>query len=456
MGLTQDIAAWVARTSLDEMPPEVRRAAQAACLDTIGVILAGAPEPVTRLVAEVLAEEGARPAASQLGGPLRTSVEGAALLNGISGHALDYDDVSRSAHGHPSVVVLPAVLALAEARCASGRALLEAYVVGVEVMATLGQVAGAHHYRLGWHATSTLGTLGAAAAAGKLLGLDAAGVAHALALAASESSGSRRNFGTMAKPFHAGHAARCGVHAARLAQRGVTGETAVLEAPLGFFALFAPGASVPGDLAEALGRPYELASPGLSVKLYPCCYATHRAVEGVMELRGAHALPAEEVTEVVVRVPPGVLAPLISWRPRTGLEGKFSMEYAVAAALWDGRLTLATFTDDAVARPEVGELMDRITVVEDAAIPVEANVIEGGYVEVRIRTRDGTELTARVERARGAPERPLGPSELAGKFRDCAARVLGGPQIDRAMALIRSLEDVPDVAGLVAHLVPGT
>lgn len=454
MGMTRDVATWAATVSIDEMLPEVRAAAQAACLDTIGAILAGAPEPVTRIVADALAEDSARPAASQLGGRLRTSVEGAALLNGTSGHALDYDDVSRSLYGHPSVVVLPAALAVAEARRASGRALLEAYVAGVEVLAKLGRVAGAGHYQAGWHATSTLGTLGSAAAAGKLLGLDAGRLAHALAIAASESSGSRRNFGTMTKPFHAGHASRCGVHAARLAERGMTGETSVLEAPLGFFALFAPGAVLPEALAETLGRPYELVSPGLSVKRYPCCYETHRAAEGVLELVAGYEIRPGDVARATVAVPRGALAPLISLRPRTGLEGKFSMAYVVAAAICDRRLTLDTFTDAAVARPQISELMDRVTVVEDGAIPAEENVMEGGYVEVRIRRRGGAELVSRVDRPRGSPERPLGSEELLDKFRDCARRVLPEPQIDRAIARLRVLEAVPDVRELIELLVP--
>jgi 2-methylcitrate dehydratase PrpD len=454
MGLTRDVAAWAAAVSIDEMPAEVRAAAQAACVDTIGAILAGAPEPVTRIVADALAEDGARPAASQLGGRLKTSVEGAALLNGTSGHALDYDDVSRSLMGHPSVVVLPAALAVAEHGRASGRALLEAYIAGVEVMAKLGRVAGAGHYQAGWHATSTLGTLGSAAAAGKLLDLDAGRLAHALAIAASESSGSRRNFGTMTKPFHAGHASRCGVHAARLAGRGMTGETSVLEAPLGFFALFAPRAAPPEELAETLGRPYELVSPGLGVKRYPCCYATHRAAEGALALVASHEIPSGDVARATVAVPRGALAPLISWRPRTGLEGKFSMAYVVAASICDRRLTLDSFTDAAVARPEIVELMDRVTVVEDGAIPTEQNAIEGGYVEVRIRRRGGAELVSRVDRPRGSAERPLAPEELLGKFRDCARRVLAPPQIDRAIALLGALEAVPDVAALVAQLAP--
>src|SRR5439155_1206556 len=183
--------------------------------DTIGGFLGGTTPPVTRIVAEVVAEDACRPLASQLGTGFKISPENAALLNGVSGHALEFDDVSGWVGGNPSVDILPAALATAELVGASGSELIEAYVIGVEVMSKLGLAIGPAHYQAGWHATSTLGTLGAAVAAGRLLGLDADSLQMAIAIAVSEASGSRQNFGTMTKPFHAGHAARCGVHADR-------------------------------------------------------------------------------------------------------------------------------------------------------------------------------------------------------------------------------------------------
>jgi 2-methylcitrate dehydratase PrpD len=454
MGLTRDVAEWVAGISIDEMPADVRSAARVACLDTVGAILAGAPEPVTRIVADALAEDGARPVASQLGARFKTSVEGAALLNGVSGHALDYDDVNRSVHGHPSVVVLPAALAVAEQRRASGRALLEAYIAGVEVMTKLGRVAGKGHYSAGWHATSTLGTLGSAAAAGRLLGLDAERLAHALAIATSEASGSRRNFGTMTKPFHAGHAARCGIVAARLASRGMTGDAEALEAPLGFFALFAPQGAVPRTVAATLGQPFDLVSPGVSVKQYPCCFATHRAADAVLDLVREHEIAAADVAEVRVTVPHGALAPLISRRPRTGLEGKFSMGYVVAAAVCDRALTLDTFTDAAVLRTHVQDLLGRVAVAEDEEIRTTFNAMEEGHAEVRIRLRSGAQFAAQVDEPRGSPGRPLGREALAAKFRDCARRALPDARIDRALALLDAIDTVPDVGQLIECLAP--
>lgn len=454
MGLTHDVAEWIARTSIDEAPAAVVDAARSAIIDTVAVILAGAAEPVTRIVAAAVAEEGASPVADRLGARLRTSMEGAAFVNGVSGHALDYDDVNRSAIGHPSVVVLPAALAAAQGAGASGRALLEAYVLGVEVMAKLGRAMGTAHYRTGWHATSTLGTLGAAMAAGKVFRLEPEALRHALAIAVSEASGSRQNFGTMTKPFHPGHAARCGVLAARLARKGMTGDTAILEAPLGYFAIFSYGEARIDGVAERLGNPYDVVTPGMNVKRYPCCYATHRAADAVLDLTRQHELRAGDVESAEVVVPPGGLAAVTRDRPQTGLEGKFSLPYVVAAAILDGRVTLETFTDEMVRRPEAQALLRTVRPVEDPSIPVEFNAIEEGHVVVRIRRRGGPVLERRVDYPRGAPQNPLSRNELYDKFRDCARQVLPREQGERALALLASLEELHRLDELVAALIP--
>jgi 2-methylcitrate dehydratase PrpD len=454
MGATTDIATWVCGVSIASAPAEVVERARAAVIDTAGVILAGRDEPVTRIAAELVAEEGGAPVASHLGSTLMTAPGSAALLNGIAGHALDYDDVSVSVTGHPSVVVLPAALAAAELAGATGAQLLEAYLAGEEVMAKLGLAVGPGHYAAGWHATSTLGTLGAALAAGKLLRLDAGRLAHALAIAVSEAAGSRRNFGTMTKPFHAGHAARCGVVAAQLAARGMTGDLTALEAPLGFFALYGHGRGDADAVARTLGDPYDLATAGLSVKKYACCFATHRAADGVLGLRAEHGFDAADVEGVTVTVPVGGVSPLIHDRPVTGLEGKFSMQYVVAAALLDGRVGLDAFSDRAVRRPEAQALLPSVSVREDPSIETGDRPIEEGHVTVEVRLRGGPALARRVAHPRGSPDDPLGPDELAGKFLDCASGVLDPDRAERALARLRALEREPDVRAVVADLTP--
>lgn len=453
MGTSRDVAEWVAAFAVERAPAEVLERGRSGVIDTVAAILAGVSEPVSRIAVAMIAEDGCAPVATQLGTGLRTSMDGAAFLNGISGHALDYDDVSTSATAHSSVVVLPAALAAAEATRATGLALIEAYVAGVEVLAKLGLAMGAKHYLRGWHATSTMGTVAAAMAAGRLLRLDADALTNALAIAASEAGGLRQNFGTMTKPFHAGHAARGGVIAARLAAHGLEGDPAALEGPTGFFALFGFDAAAPERVGPSLGNPYDLAAVGLSVKRYPCCYATHRAADAALELRDEHRVHPDEVEEVTVTVPQGGLAPLPYQRPATGLQGKFSMEYVVTAALLDGRLGLDTFTDAMVGRPEVTALEEVLEVREDHTIPGVRNPVDGGYVEVAIRTHGGRRLVCRVEEAAGSPGRPLSGSQLEEKFRECA-RGLDPARIERALQALGTLEELPDVRTLVRDLSP--
>lgn len=452
MSTAAEIAAWGTRLRYEDLPADVVQVSKRAFLDTIGVVLAGVREPVTQAVHGMLVEEGARPVASQLGTTFKTSMSGAALVNGASGHALDYDDVNLSMLGHPSAVIVPAVLAVAEATGMSGRRVIEGYVAGFEVMAKLGFAVNIGHYRLGWHATATLGTLGAAVAAGKILGLTEVQLAHGLAAAVSMAGGSRRNFGTMIKPFHPGHAARCGVEAARLARHGLEGDREIMEASYGFFDLFTRGGVDAAAIPPRLGKPFDLVAPGLNVKRYPCCYNTHRAADAVLML--ANQVRAHDVDAVHVTVPVGGMLPLIHPRPRTGLEGKFSMQYVVSAGLLDRTIGLKIFTDAAVQREDVQDLLRRVTVVEDPDIKIVNNPVDEGYVEVAVDTRDGRHLVQRVTYPIGSSELPLPWDELVTKFRDCAEGVLDGPRIDRAVACIGALEQQVTLAALIGAVTP--
>ena len=291
-------------------------------------------------------------------------------------------------------------------------------------------------------------------AAGKVMGLRQQQLGHALAIAVSEAAGSRQNFGTMVKPFHAGHAASCGVRAARLASLGMTGAAEALDGPLGFFALLSFGQAQPDSVAEALGRPWDILAVGLSVKKYPCCFATHRAADGVLDLRFENGIGAGEVSSVRVTVPVGLMAPLIHRRPRTGLQAKFSLEYVVAAGLVDGAVTLASFTDRMVQRPEITELCERVEITEDGSIETQSNPIEDGHVDVELTLRDGRRLRRTVREPRGGPGQPLTAEQLASKFNDCAAGILDEEQATSALSRLRRLEAEPDLRALIADLSP--
>jgi 2-methylcitrate dehydratase PrpD len=340
--------------------------------------------------------------------------------------------------GHPSIPVLPAVLAIAETSRCGGKEALAAFAVGFEVECRVGAALGQSSYARGWHATSVVGSMGAAAACAKLLQLDVGGTQHAFGIAASMASGSRQNFGTMTKPLHAGLAARAGLEAARLASGGFTAATDILEAPMGFGTLFSPDADWQLERVGDPGKPWEIITSGITVKKYPCCYMTHRSLDATLAATEGRPQSAEEVDSIEVRVPAGSIPALIHHRPTTGLQAKFSMEYCVAAAVLDGGIRLRSFDGDSVRRPAAQELLRRVELV---AVP-SADVWSPSSTQVTVRWRDGTTRTAEVTRERGDPQDPLSWDELVGKYRECTGRVLPQQQVDRSLELIENLEKI--------------
>lgn len=448
--VTEHIAYFAATLALDAVPAPALQVARACLQDLIGVTLAGVGEEAARLGARWVAEEGGRPDATVFGTALRTSAANAAFANGIAGHALDLDDVSLAMRGHPSVVAGQAALAVAEASGASGADLLAGYVAGVETTIALGFGIGRTHYIAGWHSTATLGTVGAAAAAARVRGLDADTTRLALGIAASLASGMRCNFGSMTKPLHAGHAARNGVMAAALAAAGFTANARALESPIGFFALFSDDAD-PRRTVERLGTQWALVSPGINIKRHPCCYGTHHAIDAVLALRAAHAIDAATVRRIVVRVAPGGMAALIHDRPESGLQGKFSLPYTVASALIDGAPTLATFEDTAVRRVDVQACMERVEYVEAQGAPVTGD--DPRFAEVTLHLDDGRVLDCRIDHPRGSPEAPLTQDQLDRKFVELAEGVLGGKE--RALAALvplHAIDHLHDMRDLTAAL----
>ena len=448
----EQLAGYVTSETFNRLPAATVVAARRAILDTLGVTLAGAVEPTAERVRAMIEHRRAGQEATIVGTSLRAAVEDAALANGTASHALDYDDVQASLSGHPSAPVLSAALALSEQRRASGADLLTAFVVGVEIEAKLGRAVNPAHYEVGWHATSTLGTIGAAAAAAKLRGLSAERTAAALAIAATMSSGIKANFGTDCKPLHVGHAARCGLEAASLAEAGFTGNPRALEHVDGFGSTHGGGNKAMWDETVAnLGRPHEVADPGIGVKRYPACASTHQALDATLELAEQHGIDPAAVEKVECAV--HYMAPhqLIYDRAQTGLQGKFSMPYCVSVALLEGSVGLADFTDERARRADVQEFMPRVRMF----VHPEQSTRESGttrFTDVTIALKDGRVLQRRVSQAKGQPKNPLTDAQLEAKFRDCAARVLPAARIDSLVAMLGALEGVPDVGELARAL----
>jgi 2-methylcitrate dehydratase PrpD len=438
---------------IEAVPPAAARGAAArALLDTVGVTLAGAAEPAARIVQRVVEQDGTGPC-RVLGTALRASAGNAALANGTAAHALDYDDMCFVSLAHPSAPLVAAALAVAEVTGASGRALLDAYVVGFELEGRLGRAMNPRHYQRGWHCTSTLGTIGAAAAASRLLGLDARATGHALSIAASEASGLKENFGTMVKPLHAGLAARNGVVAALLAQAGMTASSAAIDGPQGFLAAMDSEQPSLDAFAADLGARWEIVDTGITVKLYPSCAGTHPTLDALLNLQRSEGFAASEVEAIEIGVDNIVPTILIYDRPSSGLEGKFSMPFCAAAAVVHGRVGIETFDVVQLRDPAVVALQARVTMRVDPTLDASAPSLTQARVTVRLR--DGRVLTASANGARGYPERPASDEELANKFTSCASQTLSAAQAVDALAKLRDVESIADIRTLTELFTAG-
>jgi 2-methylcitrate dehydratase PrpD len=377
----------------------------------------------------------------------------AALANATLGHALDYDDVVSAMPGHPSAILVPVLLTTAETEPLSGAELLASYIAGFEVATKMGMGMGPGHYRRGWHSTGTLGIFGAAAAAARALRLDQLAITHALGIAASMSASLRVNFGTMTKPLHSGWAASAGLTAARLAAAVFTRSRSGLSPADGFFAVYGGDPERARVALAGLGAPFTMEAPGMSLKKYPCCYALHRAIDA---LEGLHADGLlSDVRTITAAVPPGSLLPVPYRRPKTGFEARFSMNYVLAAGIIEPDFGFPAFTDEAVRRPRLLELLERTDAIEDPECsPGDPEGRTGsagtrGFVEVRVEHEDGRQTVRRVEVPPGSPGRPLDWDEVSGKFSDCVEFAgLDAGAGARALELIRSLDELDDVGAL--------
>jgi 2-methylcitrate dehydratase PrpD len=446
---TTRLTASIAEFIVGAAPPSrARERAGIAFTDTVGVALAGAAEPAPRIVRSTITSES-RGSCRILGTAERASASEAAFANGVAVHALDFDDMCFVSMAHPSCALVPAALGAGELADASGRTVLDAYIVGFELECRLGLIMNPRHYHArGWHCTSSIGTLGAAAAAARVLGLTPGAAAHALGIAASLACGLKENIGTMVKPLHAGIAARNGVMAARLAHQGLTASEIAIDGPQGYLAAMDSERS-PSDLAGAIsdfGRHWEMLETGISVKLYPSCAATHPPLDALLQLVRAHGFAADDVETIDVDVDSMTPRLLIHDRPSTGLEAKFSMPFCAAAAVVFGHPTIETFAADRISDPRVQQFLARVTLRANPAFDAAAPLSQA---RVTVRLRDGRELIEHADGARGYPGR-LTDAEIATKFIGCAERSLSRRAARLALQAWRAVETTPRIATLMA------
>jgi 2-methylcitrate dehydratase PrpD len=440
---TKSVLAVIADFIVDAQPPQSsRQRATAALCDTVGVILAGAVEPAAVIARGIVGGEGE---CHILGTSRRAAPADAAFANAVAAHALDFDDMCFVSMAHPSCALVPAALAAAESSRATGSALLDGYIVGFEVECRLGSVMNPRHYHSrGWHCTSSIGTVGAAAAAARVMRLRLEQTAHAIGIAASLACGLKENIGTMTKPLHAGAAARNGLVAALLASKGFTASEEAITGPQGYLAAMDSERSADA-LAQAaldLGRRWEIDETGITVKLYPSCAATHPPLDAVLDLVRRHSIGADEIAAIDVQVDSMTPRLLIYDRPATGLEAKFSMPFCAAAAVVFGHPTVATFDERHIDDARVQALMPRVTMransVFDRAAPL-------SQATVTIQLRDGRTFSLHADGARGYPGR-LTDDELGAKFIGCAERVLPRHECEATLAALRAIESTDVVS----------
>jgi 2-methylcitrate dehydratase PrpD len=455
--VTARVAEFVVGTQLSEIPDESIELGKKSILDGLGLALSGSKADTAPLIGQYIKSLGCGSGgAAVLGSAEKFPARFAALANGVAIHVDDFDDTQLATakdrvYGllvHPTVCVLPAALAVAEVGGKSGKDLLVAYQVGVEVECKIAEAISPRHYEDGFHSTGTCGVFGSSSACARLKGLDSTHTTRAFAIAASQAAGLRENFGTMMKPFQAGHATESGVVSADLAALGWTGAEQILEAQRGFFHAYGGGYD-PSVIMDKLGKPWTLQNPGVSIKPFPSGSLTHPGMTELLRLIRANSIRAADVAQVEVGTNRNMPNTLIHHRPTTGLQAKFSMEFCMAILLLDGKADQTKFTDAMANRADVQEMIRRVRFYTDP----EAE--KAGYDKMttilKITLKDGRTISGRADFAKGSPADPMSFDEVAEKFLGCAAFAeWPKSKADGVIKMVSKLEDLSDVRQLTA------
>jgi 2-methylcitrate dehydratase PrpD len=450
MGTTEQLAQWIVATSYGDIPAAAWEQAKKSILDYLGTAIQGSTTELGRMIIDFTREQGGHPQARVIATDIRTASASAAFANGALGHAEDFDDLG-GIGGHPAIVLTPPALALADELHLSGRDVLVAWAIGYEVGTRLS--ANLHPDR-DWHPTAIFGTMAAAVVASKLLGLDVHRTRMALGIAGSQASGLRRNFGTMTKPLHPGHAARSGMVAAKLAARGFTADPDIIEGRQGYADNFGgPKCNLPA-VTQYLGTFSSLATEGTRIKPWPCCGGNHQTLTGLLDLLGRHAINPDEV-ELIEHIGPNVpcTGALLRDAVQQGLEGKFCLAYNIAAAVIDGKVDLGTFTDKRAGQGDLQAFMARVRLVRNPDVALRRPHIADGNPEARLRVqlRDG-----RVHDVALGPARHLTGAAVVEKFRANAGVVFEPERVGRLIPLVQRLEAVADVTELMDAVTTGS
>jgi 2-methylcitrate dehydratase PrpD len=447
--VTDTLARFVAETDFANLSEKVLTNAKMHILDTLGAALVGATTDTAAIAFDYCKRLGHSDESTIWGTNQKSSAPMAAFANGLLGHAIDFDDWDAFIHaGHPTCMVAAAALSLGEAIGSSGKDLLKAYALGIEILTKIAANAPNVQDR-GFHSTPVLGSIGAAIACASLMRLDPEKIKAALGIAASGAGGIHRQQGSMVKPFHAANAARNGVEAGLLAEKGFTADAAIIEAPRGFCdTFFGPGTCNYEKMITDLGQPYFLESPGLGLKLHPCSAPQFLAADAALDLKREHTIHFSDVAKMEVSIPPMRYQRHYHPEVKTGLRGKFAINYVIALAFLDGKLEIDTFTDAKANEPEVQNALSKVKVIVDDTIPE-----PGPYCPVSVELKDGRGFTYTARIAKGHPQNPMTEEEVLNKFRSNAKSVISEEQSAELVQDVQHLETIGNVRKLIELLV---
>ncbi|MDX1401411.1 MAG: MmgE/PrpD family protein [Kiloniellales bacterium] len=451
MNALLELSSWAANFPKGQNRLAAERA-KSAFLDTIGVMSLGASTPIAQNVARMFESSGTGNCVL-VGQPWRAPAPTAALINAVAAHACDFDDYEDPGATHPSAVLVPLLLALGEDLASSGEALLDAYVIGLETAVQIGYGVNLSHYQLGWHATATIGPLAAAAAAGRLLGLDQQKMAYAISLATSSAAGYQTQFGTAAKPLHAGLAARSGIEAARLAQAGLNAALDSLDGPISFLTLQSGKDSAGySDLSKRLKDGLWIERVGLTVKMSPCCGYLLPALDAALNLSKVEPLQKDGLDRLEVQLPAWQAKVVHYSHPRNANEARFSLSYGIATAFAKKKIEPTDFSDEAVKAAESAKIMDMIEIKPLEAGPWDSEIGQTGPVRLTATSRSGEVFETFVEYHKGTPQNPVSQKELQDKFRHCRSILFEETGTSRLLDLLLNLEELATIEPLTREL----
>ena len=452
MGLSLEIAKRVRAMRFEQFPPAAIHWAKVGILDTVGVTILGGRDAATQIVGKVLLK-GGQGSSLLFGQDRRVTALDAARINGVAAHALDFDDCSNTFGGHPSAPVLPAIFALADEMNVSGRDFIAAYVAGYEAECKIAACVNLYQYNRGWHSTTTIGIFGAAVAAGHLLKMNEQQIATALSIAASLASGVRSNVGTMTKPLHNGQAVHNGLYAALLAREGLTASDTAFEGEMGYFDCYnGKGNFDASKILPNWGQPLDIIEPAIAIKQYPCCGSTHPAIDCMLDLVRDHDLKPDDVAKIESYTHTRRLFHTNRPNPKTSVDAKFSVQYAIARALVDKKLVVEYFDGNAYEDPRVQAVMKKISVAPYTTEQFAADNHFGA--EVRVTLNNGKVLIKKVDQPYGrTAEVALPAAALKAKFENCIRGIVHESNIARLYAAIQNFEaltDVREMTGLIS------